>query len=675
MEDPQEIKLGSGVELGSGVAVGIDAGGTFTDLVGRDASGRERVWKVPSTPSNPAEAVLGGLRELLGRAPAPTDRIVHGTTVATNALLEQRGASTALVTNAGFEDLLEIARQTRPRIYALRIARPAPLVPRGLRFGVRTRTLATGEVRERAKDEELRELALRLRAAGVQSVAVSLLHSYAFPDEERRIGAALRELGVPVTLSSDLLPVVREYERTATAVANAYLSPLFARYLDDLDRALRGIPLRIMQSNGGSISARKAREEPVRAVLSGPAGGALGALRTGVAAGFPRVVGLDMGGTSTDVCVLDGRVEARSRSEVGGVPVAVPTLDVHTVGAGGGSLAWRDPGGALRVGPRSAGAVPGPAAYGKGGTEVTLTDAHVVLGTVRPTHFLGGRIALDARAADEALARLASSLGVDPTRAARGVVEVALARMERALRVVTVERGIDPRGFTLVAFGGAGPLHAAELAHRLGMPRALVPRDPGALSARGMLDAPAVIDAQRSIARDAHDRTAIERLGLELAAEVERALAAEGFDPRARSVEVHALARYVGQAHELELPLGHDLEARFHALHEARNGYRDEARRVEVVTVRARATGVVPAPEPARAELRAGDGAAARLERAPVAFAAGVADTWILDRARLHEGESVLGPAVIVDPTATTVVPPGFRARVDALGNLVLEGA
>ncbi len=660
--------------------VGIDTGGTFTDLVVQDPDGTERVHKIPSTPENPAKAVLEGLRAVLGRGPSHGVTVIHGTTVATNALLERRGARTALVTNAGFEDLIEIGRQSRPAIYALQIERPGPLVPRELRFGIGSRTLASGETKE-ASDAELAALAHALRAANVEAVAVSLLHSYAFPAEERRVGRALEALSVPVTLSSVLLPVVREYERTATAVANAYLAPLFTRYLDDLGRSLAGARLRIMQSSGGSFSAERARAEPVQVVLSGPAGGAIGALREGIAAGFPRVVSLDMGGTSTDVCVLDGRVEARSRSSVGGVPVAVPSLDVHTVGAGGGSIAWRDEGGALRVGPRSAGAVPGPVAYGKGGTQVTLTDAHVVLGTVLADRFLGGKIALDRAAATDAVDRLASALGVERQRAARGVVQVALAHMERALRVVTVERGIDPRGFTLVAFGGAGPLHALELAQRLGMKRALVPRDPGALSARGMLSAPVVLFAQRSVHEDARAAAALERHARELEAELRAALAREGIGERGApdhdgaleaTVEVTALARYQGQAHELEVSFGPGLVERFHEVHEKRNGYRDESRRVEVVTLRARGSGPVPERRVERAPLAGGDGARARFGRARIAFGDGEHDAWLLDRALLAAGETVLGPAVIVDATATTVVPPGARASVDALSNLIL---
>ncbi|MEZ0227944.1 MAG: hydantoinase/oxoprolinase family protein [Planctomycetota bacterium] len=649
--------------------VGIDEGGTFTDLVIQDPDGRERVHKLPSTPENPARAVLEGLRQVLGRDPSSDVTVIHGTTVATNALLERRGSRTALVTNEGFEDLIEIGRQNRPDIYALRIERPQALVARELRFGVASRTLADGSTK-RATDEAIHDLVARVKAAKVDAVAVSLLHSYAVPDEERRIGAALRELGVPVTLSSDLLPVVREYERTATTVANAYLAPLFTRYLDDLGAALKGAHLRIMQSSGGSFSAARARSEPVQVVLSGPAGGAIGALREGIAAGSPRVVSLDMGGTSTDVCVLDGRIEARSRSSVGGVPVAVPTLDVHTVGAGGGSIAWRDEGGALRVGPRSAGAVPGPVSYGRGGDRPTLTDAHVVLGTVRHDRFLGGRIPLDRAAATRAIDLLARELGVDRLRAARGIVQVAIAHMERALRVVTVQRGIDPRGFTLVAFGGAGPLHALELAQRLGMKRALVPRDPGALSARGMLAAPVVLFAQRSVHEDARAGDRLDRHARDLQAEVEAELARE--DVVEKSVSLSVLARYVGQAHELELPFGPGAVDRFHEVHEQRNGYRDESRRVEVVTVRARGSGPVPPLVSVAVPLSPGDGSHARFGVERIAFAEGEHDAWLVDRERLRPGDVVLGPAVIVDPTATTVVSPGTRAEVDGLSNLIL---
>ncbi|MFQ5894898.1 MAG: hydantoinase/oxoprolinase family protein, partial [Nitrospinota bacterium] len=463
--------------------LGVDTGGTFTDFIliegdrrgGR--GGRARVLKVLSTPENPARAILEGVAQLLGEMPeagTPGARapwgplagileITHGSTVATNALLTRTGARTGLLTTAGLEDVVEIGRQNRSRLYDLYYRRPPPLVPRPLRLGVPERVGPEGEV-ERPLDQGALERALaRLGRAGVGSVAISFLHSYANPDHERRAAEAARRAGFAVSPSSRILPEYREYERTSTTCVNAYVSPLMGRYLSELDRRLPGGRLRVMQSNGGVLSARAAGQEAVRTILSGPAGGVVGGFAAARAAGFTQAITFDMGGTSTDVSLCRGDVGFTAEAEVAGCPIRVPVIDIHTVGAGGGSLAWRDAGGALRVGPQSAGADPGPICYGRArsgrvdlGQEVTVTDAHLFLGRLDAARFLGGGLRLDLRGVEEGLARLGRALGLEPREAAEGVLRVADASMERAIRLISVERGHDPREFVLVAFGGAG---------------------------------------------------------------------------------------------------------------------------------------------------------------------------------------------------------------------------
>ncbi|MEE9275390.1 MAG: hydantoinase/oxoprolinase family protein, partial [bacterium] len=453
------------------VRVGVDTGGTFTDFILVER-GRVRVHKVLSTPDNPARAILRGLADLFGEngeRGAPALDLTHGSTVATNALLTRRGAKTALVTTAGFEDVIEIGRQNRKELYDLAYRRPPALVPRRLRFGVRERLDERGEVIEPLDEEDLASLAERLRAAGAESVAICFLHSYANPAHEKRVERALRGAGFFVSASSRVLPEYREYERMSTTCVNAYVGPLMIRYLGDLERKLGAGVLRVMQSIGGTISGGMASREAVRTILSGPAGGVVGAFEVSRRAGFDRVITLDMGGTSTDVSLLQGEIGFTSETEVAGCPIRVPVIDIHTVGAGGGSIARRDPGGALEVGPESAGADPGPMCYGKG-REVTVTDANLYLGRLDPARFLGGRMRLHPEAVESGIAKLAASLGLEPVQAAEGVLRVADQHMARAIRLITLERGHDPREFALASFGGAGAMHACSLARILNIP-------------------------------------------------------------------------------------------------------------------------------------------------------------------------------------------------------------
>ena len=663
--------------------LGVDVGGTFTDFV-YVADGRTRIAKRPSTPADPGQAIVEGLRELGWR---PSE-VVHGSTVATNTLLTRSGAAAALITTRGFRDTLEIGRQARPDLYALHPTRPEPLVGEALRFEVGERIAADGELVEPLDEAGLAEVLDEIEASGVRSVAICFLFSFINPTHEQRAAALARERGLSVSVSHEVLPQHREYERMSTTVANAYLAPVMSSYLNRLEESLSeqaadggAIGLRIMQSNGGSLSAAGAGEQAVRTVLSGPAGGVAGAFGAALAAGHERAITFDMGGTSADVSLCPGRLLERTDLTIDGMPIRTPAVDLHTVGAGGGSIAWFDAGGALRVGPQSAGANPGPAAYGRGETP-TVTDAHAVLGRLRPEQRLGGTIVLDPARAERALRSVAEPFGGDPRRAAAAVIDVINANMARALRVISVERGHDPARFTLVAFGGAGPLHACDLADALGIPAALIPPAPGVLSASGMLSADITRDAEQGV----HLRIAVgaEQSGDDLAAlrEVyaglrERALAAisaDGFGESAR-IEYAADLRYRGQSHELTVGLEEfgseqPIRAAFEAAHEERFGFRDAQRDVELVTARAKA----------RAEARA-----AGEQQTPSAEPAGSAGaeseheviwdqpraTRFLERAAVIE--QIAGPAVITQVDATTLLPPGWAARPLESGALLLE--
>ncbi len=656
--------------------LGVDVGGTFTDFVYVEG-GRTRIAKRPSTPSDPGRAIVDGLLEL---GWTPSD-VVHGSTVATNTLLTRTGARTALITTRGFRDTLEIGRQARPDLYALHPTRPEPLVPAELRFEVGERIAADGEVIEPLDEAALADVLDEIEASGVRSAAICFLFSFVNPAHEQRAAAAARARGLSVSASHEVLPQHREYERSSTTVANAYLAPVMSSYLNGLERTLSeraagggAVSLRIMQSNGGSLSAAGAGEQAVRTVLSGPAGGVAGAFAAALAAGYEQAITFDMGGTSADVSLCPGRLLERTDLMIDGMPIRTPAVDVHTVGAGGGSIAWFDAGGALRVGPQSAGADPGPAAYGRGEAP-TVTDAHAVLGRLRPEQRLGGTIALDPQRAERALRTIAGPFGGDPLVAAAAVIDVVNANMARALRVISVERGRDPARFTLVAFGGAGPLHACDLAEALGIPAVVIPPSPGVLSASGMLSADVTRDTERGV----HLTIAAEG-GAEIGAlaEVyealeEQALAAigeDGYGAEAR-IEYAADLRYQGQSHELTVGLaGYGSAAAireaFQAAHEERFGFRDEGRGVELVTarVKARAAGDEPT-----AGIEGERSAGAEMEH-EVMWDDRRA-TRFIERGGLTR--QVEGPAVITQVDATTLVPPGWRAGPLESGALLLE--
>ncbi len=642
--------------------VAVDTGGTFTDLL-LLRGGTLTALKLPSTPDDPAAGVLEGIERLLGpRATRPPFLLIHGSTVATNAILERKGARVGLVTNAGFEDVVEIGRQDRPQLYALVGHRPPPPVARADRVGIRGRRGPDGQEIAPLDPGELEALSGRLR--GVESVAVCLLHSYADPGHEEAVGQALQELDVPVGLSSRILPEFREYERTATTVVNAYVAPRMARYLRRLEEESGALAVRIMGSAGGGLPLRLAVEEPVRTVLSGPAGGVTGALLRGAREDRPHLLTFDMGGTSTDVALVPGRLLHTREGRVGGLPVAIPLVDIHTVGAGGGSIARLDPGGALRVGPESAGAHPGPICYGRGGREVTVTDAHVWLGRLPPRAFLGGTQPLDREAIREPLETLAGAMGVTPETAAQDVIEVANATMERALRVISVERGVDPSDFHLMAFGGAAGLHAADLAERLGARGVLVPPDPGLASAWGMLAAPVVRDRTRTVLLRSDAPSASSRIAEALDAlegEGRGELEAEGFQAGTLRVLREVDVRYLGQSWELTVPEAGWVEG-FHRAHEERYGYRREERPLEAVTVRVRVEAPgVEAPGGAD-RVGADEGGIGGGGATPAPAEEETAAPPLLPRSTLT-GEWIPGPLILVEYSSTVWCPPGWRAR------------
>ncbi len=560
--------------------LGVDTGGTFTDIVGWDGE-RILTRKVRSTPDDPSRAILEGIAGLAA------EEIVHGSTVATNALLERKGARTAFVTTQGFEDLLRIGRQNRKHLYDLLAPGRAELVPARWTFGIEERTLYDGQVLTAVDPEAARQLAAKLKARRIESVAVCFLHSYANPQNELAIQAALD--GFSVSLSHQILPEYREFERASTTLVNAYVSPLMARYLARLAGSLAPTRLRIMQSNGGSISAEMAARSAIHTIQSGPAGGVLGAAAVARRAGFERLISFDMGGTSTDVSLFDGQPGFTQESELGDFPIRVPILNIHSVGAGGGSIARIDAGGALRVGPRSAGAAPGPACYGEG-DEVTITDANLHLGRIDPEKFLSGRMRLYPERAARYLERLAQALGVTAREAALAIVEVANANMERAIRAVSIERGHDPRDFALVSFGGAGGLHACELADRLEISTVLVPRQAGVLSALGMLVADCVRDYSRSV-MGAPPEPAFAEMERQAAEE----LAGMGF--AAPVCERLIDLRYRGQSYEITVRYAE--RERFDEEHRRLYGYDHQGREVEAVTARLRAVGVTEKLDPA----------------------------------------------------------------------------
>lgn len=652
--------------------IAIDSGGTFTDCVYLK-NGTVQVVKLFSTPGDPGSAVLDAVTQVVEQGSVPEVR--HGTTVGTNAMLERKGAKVAFITTAGFEDTISIGRQARSSLYDW-FRSPLPcVVPEALRFGVAERTAPTGEILEAPSPASLRELAEQIGRSGAESIALSLLFSFANPNNELLVAEALGCLGLPISISHQILPEFREFERASTVVTNAYLAPKLSTYLYRLELALaERFPtssMHVMQSSGGIISARLAAREPVRTVLSGPAGGVIGAYELARMAGFEKIIGFDMGGTSTDVSLIDaheGGPQTTSEAIVSEMPVGVPMLDIHTVGAGGGSLAWFDAGGILRVGPESAGSVPGPICYGQGQLP-TVTDANLVLGRLDPDLFLGGSVPLQEQRT-RILMEAAKGELATVEHFASGVLLLAETAMEKAVRVISIEKGYDPREFTLVSFGGAGPLHACAMAKSLRIPRVLVPPMPGALSALGILMANTVRNYSRTVMLGRAGREDLQLHFTELEERGRGELQQEGLEGTAsRSADL----RYVGQGYELNVPDGEQLVEEFHALHKRRYGYSNPGHAIEVVTVRVRF--VVESPPihlPVHA-AREGDGAQAIVKVRPIYFAGQWMESNVYSRDLLVAGDQFVGPALVTEYSATTVLPPGCEAAVDQYGNLIIE--
>jgi N-methylhydantoinase A len=679
--------------------IGVDSGGTFTDVcLFEEATGRVEVWKVPSTPDDPSRGIAQGIEEGIARVGAAASDVGyfgHGTTVATNALIQHRGVPTGLITTDGFRDLLEIGRQKRPDLYDMQADKPPVLVSRDLRLQVAERVRHDGTVEIALDEAAVREAARALKAAGVQSVAVSFLYGFVRPDHEQ---AAMRILAEEfpeafACAGHEVAPEFREFERLSTAVVNAYLGPVMQRYIRRLAERLAQLGVtatpHLTQSNGGVIGFDAAARLPVRTVLSGPSTGVVGAQAVGKLAGIANLITFDMGGTSSDVALLaGGTCRLASEAVVHGYPIKAPMLDIHTVGAGGGSIAFVDSGGLLKVGPRSAGADPGPVCYDRGNQEPTVTDANVVLQTLNPEYLLGGRMPVRQDLARAAIARLAERLGMEVMATAQGIISVVTANMAKAIRVISVQRGHDPRDYTLMAFGGAGPLHAARLARELDIARVLVPRSPGILCAMGLLltDLRADFASTRLTTLDAASLPVIAEAFAGLAGRAEAWFAEEHIAPDARRLTRTVDMRYAGQNYELPiaLPEGEVTEASlaalaegFAAAHRQLYGFIAEGEPVQLVTFRVEAAGVVPKAEFVAQPDAGPDASAAIIGTREVWLpeAGGFVACPIYDREKLRAGNRFSGPAIVEQMDATTVVLPGMRALVEPYLNLILEEA
>src|SRR6266404_2046203 len=665
----------------SRIRVGVDTGGTFTDFV-FETDGEVVIFKLPSTPADPSLAISKGLLQISAKTGVPLNKveIVHGTTVGTNALLQRRGARTALITTKGFEDVLAIGRQARPELYNLNAVRPPALVADALRFGVSERVSANGDVLEALDEKELSKLVELLKKQEIESIAICLLFSFIHPEHERQIARAVSSLKIPVSVSHVILPEYREFERTSTVVINAYLQPLMGNYLRRLE--VNTPRLRVMQSSGGSSSASMAAAEPVRTILSGPAGGVIGALRTARNAGFEKIITFDMGGTSTDValCERDG-VRLTNEAIVAGLPVAVPVMDIHTVGAGGGSIARVDEGGSLRVGPESAGADPGPACYGKS-LLPTVTDAHMVLGHFPGAGLLGGEFPLDRDRAREALTLLAAEISkaagkrVNVNAAAEGVIAVANTNMERALRHISVERGHDPRQFALLPFGGAGGLHAVDLARSLRIPRIMASTSAGALSAIGVLAADVIKDQGRTVMLRCRP-SEVARLAQtfkEMEGEARSVLRSEGFANNRQKHDRSLAMRYLGQSFDLEIQkTTGDIAATFHEAHRDRYGYAQESCEIEIVSARLRSSGFVEKLPEAPIAVSLHKRFVPPHEYVSAYFEGENLRVGVYHRGGLPGNVKLCVPCIVTEYSATTLIPPGVKAWLDEHANLITQ--
>ncbi len=646
------------------IRVGIDTGGTFTDLAFFDGK-HIQTHKVPSTPKNPSSAIVKGLTDILGEEIRNVD-IVHGTTVATNALIERKGAKVALITTKGFEDIIEIGRQNRGELYNLFWQPPEPLVKRELRFGIRERTDFRGKILTQVSLADLKTLSFKLKKLKVEGIAISFLHSYVNPTNEEKVEKLLEPLGIPISTSSKILPEFREYERTSTTVANSYLLPKVKSYMDELSRKLPCCQIHIIHSGGGIVSPVQAGEEPVRLLLSGPAGGVVGAFKIAETIGYKKIITYDMGGTSTDVALSDGALRFTTETNIDGIPIKIPMVDVMSVGAGGGSIAYIDSGGALKVGPISAGADPGPACYGKG-YDATVTDANLALERINPNWFLGGRMRIFPDKSQAALGRLADKVNLSVKELAEGIIKVVNANMERALRVISIGRGFDPREFALLSFGGAGGLHACELALGLGIKTVIFPRDPGALSAFGILMANSFKDYSLTtfLAGARANFSSMEKGFKVLEDKASREFLGEQI-----RFERFLDARCKRQSHEITIPYRRDFVQTFHQAHRKVYGYLKPENEVEVVTLRVRAT-----VKKEKLKLPRLNRVRQQVEprREKLFFGNKEIEVSSYKRDDFFSGFTFWGPGLILENTSTLFIPPDFRCEVDDWGNIVAK--
>jgi len=661
--------------------IGVDTGGTFTDFVILE-DGDISVLKIPSTPEHPEKAVLEGLAQIVENREGCL--IQHGSTIATNTLLERKGAKTLLITNDGFEDLLEIGRQNRPRLYQLSSSRPRPLVAADFRLGIKERCLSDGQSLIALERKSLDWLRKKVQQLAPEAIAVVLLYSYRNPQSERQIAEALKSAQIPVSLSHQILPEFREYERTSATVINAYLTGTMSNYLSALssDALIQKGKLTIMQSNGGSIPASSEDVNPIRTLLSGPAGGVVGAFELLREAGYGKIITFDMGGTSTDVCLCEKHISMTREAAIDYQPIPVQMIGIHTVGAGGGSIARIDSGGLLRVGPQSAGADPGPLCYGKG-RDLTVTDANLFLGRMEPDHFLGGKMRLHPEKIGPALEELGAEWGQSTHRTweaaelAEGILDIVNTQMEGAIQLISLQKGYDTRDFTLVSFGGAGGLHACELARALLIPRVVVPPNPGMLSALGILRSNVVHDTSLTVLMPSPGANVLRHLSegfQSLEKRIRQQLRDEGFASENLELERTLDVRYVGQSYELNLPFGNDFGERFHQLHQQFYGYSNPGLPMEVVNIRVRGSGKYPKVPIARFPLESEKPSeGAMIQEKKVFFGGRWVPTAFYLRERLRPGNRLQGPAIILEYSSTTIVPDDFAVKIDEWRNMVME--
>lgn len=644
------------------IQIGIDTGGTFTDFVFFDGKSI-KIHKLPSTPKDPSQAIISGINEILMESRVDFD-IVHGTTVATNALLERKGARVALVTTKGFEDVIKIGRQNRGELYDVFWEAPIPLVPAELRFGISERTSFEGEILNRVKKSDVLALVSKLKKHDVEGIAICFLHSYANSENELKVEKYLSSLDIPISTSSKILPEFREFERTSTIVANSYLLPKVKSYMDTLSKRLPSADISVMQSSGGVMSPDQAAKEPVRIILSGPAGGVVGAVKLAQLCGYENIITYDMGGTSTDVALCENGPKFTTETSIDGIPLKVPMIDITTIGAGGGSIARVDSGGALKVGPESAGADPGPACYGNG-KEPTVTDANLVLGRIKPDSFLGGRMKLHPNKSLSAIRKLSRRLKLSVEEVAEGIIKVANANMERALRVISIGKGYDPREFALLSFGGAGGLHACELARAMEIKTIIFPYEPGVLSALGMLTADTFKDYSLTVFLDQRAATidVLEKRfsTLKDKAEIE-------FPSHKLTYKLFLDLRYKRQSHEITVPYSKNFVTAFHRDHKKMYGYSKPKSKIEVVTLRLRA---IAKKRELEIPCIQNDGTKIKPSKEKIVFGGKSISLKVYERKHFYSGYKFKGPALVLEQTSTILIPPGYKCHVDDWGNII----